>query len=59
MNQERICAKCGKGSKPGDQLDQIGVRWREDSKAQHPLDTLIVYAEKLDLTALKLYGQTS
>ena len=51
MNQERVCIKCSEGSKPGDQLDQIGVRWLEDSKAQHPLDTLIVYAEKLNLTA--------
>ena len=52
MNQERVCVKCGEGSKPGDRLDQIGVRLREDSKAQHPLNTLIVHVEKLDLTAL-------
>ena len=50
MNQEKVCVKCGEDSKPGDQLDQIGVRWREDSKVQHPLDALIVYDEKLDLT---------
>lgn len=48
---ERICVKCGNGESTG-QLDQVGALWKEDSGKQHPLNTLIYYAERSKLTPL-------
>ena len=49
----KICIKYGKcSSESKERLDQVRVRWREDSNSKHPLLTLISYADKLELQPL-------
>ena len=48
---ETVCIKCGDIARPGKQLDQI--RGRKGTKSvNNSLDTLIGYAEKLNLPSL-------
>ena len=32
----KVCIKCG-GEKTGEQLDQVGALWKENSQQVHPL----------------------
>ena len=45
ISNEKVCVKCGDGDSIN-QLDQVGAFWKEASGKQHPINTLIIYAEK-------------
>ena len=49
--EETVCIKCGDIVRPGKQLDQIGGR-KGTKSVNNSLDTLIGYAEKLNLPSL-------
>ena len=49
--EEKVCVKCGDGESV-DQLDQVGALWKEDNHKQHPINTLIYYAERSRLSSL-------
>ena len=51
-NPDQVCIRCQKGLIKGDQLNQVGSKFRDDHNKQHPIDTLISYAEKLKTEAL-------
>ena len=44
-----MCIRCQKGLIEGDQLNHVGSRFRDDQNKQHPIGTLISYAEKLKI----------
>lgn len=50
---EVICVKCGEGTRDGDPLNQIGRFWSEEKGPANPLNTLIDYAFKSNLTSLE------
>lgn len=51
-NADQVCIRCQKGLIEGDQLNHVGSKFRDDQNKQHPIDTLISYAEKLKIEAL-------
>ena len=46
-NPGKACIYCHKGFTEGDTLIHVGSRYRDDQNKQHPIKTLIIYAEKL------------
>ena len=50
----KVCVKYDvtNSEKTGEQLDQVGFLWKEDSRQVHTLQTLINYAKKSNLTPL-------
>ena len=49
--EQTVCIKCGDTARPGKQPDQTGG-WKETKSVNNSLDTLIGYAEKLNLPSL-------
>ena len=51
-NANQVCIRCQKRLIEGDQLNHFGWKFCDDQNKQHPIDTLISYAEKLKIEAL-------
>ena len=51
-NADQVCIRCEKELIEGDQLNHVESKFRDDQNKQHPIDTLISYAEKLKIEAL-------
>ena len=51
-NADQVCIRCQKGLIEDDQLNHVGSKFRDKQNKQHPIDTLISYAEKLKIEAL-------